>query len=370
MSPQGSLRIVDIQTKVASRKLAETFEIFIDPITALGHVFVQVRTEGGVTGLGEVSSLGPFMGDSPQLIVDAIGELAPKLIGKNVLDLNSIVGAMNSTLRYNHAAKAALDFACHDAAGRALNIPTYQLLGGRVRDRIDCSWVIGIKPVEATLEEGVVHVEEGYRTLKVKIGRNDEEDIEKVLRLRREVGPEIRIRLDANQAYTAPQAIRVLQAVTEARIDSVEQPCRAEDLSGARRVREMVSIPVLADESIFSAADVVTVAEAQAVDAVNLKLVKAGGILGGREVATVCRAYGLPFFVGSNLELAPGISASIHSAASTMGVAFASDIYVGHQQYRADGLIAPESIVVRDGAIDVTENVGLGIDSDEIWEQL
>lgn len=362
-------RISAISIKKVERRLQETFRISSKPIDSLEHVFVFVETEGGTAGLGEASPLGPLMGDSAHLIDSAVNELSPHLIGQSVFDVNLIRQTMNATLRFNYSAKAAIDIAIYDAASRILSVPTHELLGGHTISRLASTWVIGIKALDATLEEGVSAVERGYGTLKVKIGGDDEEDVERVLQLRSEVGAAIRIRVDANQAYSAPRAIRVLKKLEQADLEFVEQPCHAEDLAGARRVRETVGIPVLADESIFGPRDVVAVSQAGAADAVNIKIAKTGGISGAMEVASVAHAFGMPVVVGSSLELTPGISAGLHFGFAR-GVEFACDVYAGHHHHQdadsvSGGLVAPQ-----DGFTDVPSGIGLGFDAQSLWDQL
>ena len=219
--------------------------------------------------------------------------------------------------------------------------------------------MIGIKGVRETVAEARDKCDEGFRVLKVKIGHDDTDDLEKIRLIRSELGPDAVIRVDANAAYSADHAIRLLTRLEAFGLEMIEQPCRERDVRGMARLRAALSVPILADESAMSLEQVFQVIAEDAADIVNIKLGKVGGIHKARKVAAVARAANVPVLVGSNMELGPGMAAGAHLAASTAHVRYASDLFAGNLLHRHDIV---EDVWDRQGmTIRVPEGPGLGV---------
>lgn len=324
------------------------------------QILTIVETHEGLTGVGAVAAVPPFMGETTETIEAAIRFLTPVVQGFSPFDIEALCSAMDSALPGNPTAKAAIDFACYDLMGKSLGVPVYRLIGGQYRQRIDCTWVIGIKTISECVREGAARLAEGYKVLKIKIGHNDREDSEKVRLLREELGPEAVIRIDANTAYTAERAIRVLDPLQQYNLEMIEQPCRKEDLAGMARVRHALKTPILADESAMGLAETYEVISRGAADIINIKLSKAGGIHKARKIAAVAEAANIPILIGSNLELGPGVAAGVHFGAATSGISYATDVFTGVQLHTRDIV---ENIWNREGmTIAVPQSPGLGVE--------
>ena len=354
-----SLKITRVGGRIVRVPLIEPFAIATQTMEECEHILAFVETDAGLTGVGSVSTIPAFMGETGDIILSAINYLAPALVGRDPFDIEAIVEAMDAELAGISSAKAAIDFACHDVMGKSLDMPVYRLIGGKVRTRIDCTWVIGIKGVRETVAEGLARFQEGYRVLKVKIGHNDRDDHEKIRLLRAELGPEPAIRIDANTAYTVDHGIRFLSKLVEYDLEMIEQPCRSADIAGMARLRRALPVPILADESAMSLEDVHRIIDAGAADIINIKLGKVGGIHKARKVAALAKAANLTVIVGSNMELGPGIAAGAHLAASTSHIRYASDLFAGVLLHRHD--LVEDMWDHQAMTIKVPEGPGLGV---------
>jgi o-succinylbenzoate synthase len=330
------IKITRIRPRIIRVPLNEPFAIATQTMAECEHILAVVDTDANITGIGSVSTIPAFMGETGDIIRSAIDYLAEPLEGLDPFDIEAITELMDAELAGIASAKAAIDFACHDIMGKSLDMPVYRLIGGCVRERIACTWVVGIKGVDETVAEAKAKVDEGFRVLKIKIGHDDADDIEKIRRIRSEVGSDVAIRIDANTAYTADHGIRLLTRLEEFDLEMIEQPCREKDLRAMARLRAALRTPILADESAMSLEQVFQVIEAGAADIINIKLGKIGGIHKARKVAAIAKAANLPVLVGSNMELGPGIAAGAHLAASTAHVSYASDLFAGVFLHRRD----------------------------------
>src|SRR5579862_7428741 len=182
------------------------------------HTIIRVDSDEGISGWGEapagITWGGPHMryfGESPETICLVIQRhLGAVIIGQDPRDLAVLHVAMDRAVKGHPYAKAAIDIACHDIAGKAANVPIYRLLGGQFRDRIEVAHSLGIMPVEQCVEEALAAVKEGALTIKCKTGLDPERDVKVVRSLRERLGDQIRIRVDGNEGYQDIwQAIRV-----------------------------------------------------------------------------------------------------------------------------------------------------------------
>ena len=302
----------------------------IGSFSALDHVIVTLGTTDGVSGQGEATVIPEFMGETLDRVLADIYVLAPQLGGADPEDLEYVHAAIDRVLPSSRSARAAIDEACHDLAGKKLGVPAWRLLGERRRDRVYCTWVIGLKSPQATVKEATARQAEGYRTFKIKVGENDGQDFLKVRLLREALGTEALIRLDANGAYAPERALSVLDRMVPYGLES-EQPCAAGELAGMARLRRSLGVKVLADESVFSAADAERVLDAGAADLVNIKVQKLGGLRPACQVAALIEEAGLACIVGSCLEAGPGVAASAHFAVTCPSAEAASDLSAGLQ---------------------------------------
>lgn len=340
------------------------FEISGGGQEAADHVLVRLHTESGPVGLGEASPK-PFFSDETQTsVLGALDVLEDALRGVDAARPARVHQVMDDAIRGNPFAKTAVDVACYDAFGKALGVPVSALVGGRVRDRIEVGQSVGIKPTAEAVEDARRYVrDEGFRSIKVKVGDDAESDAERVRAICEAVGGEVPIRVDANQGYTADTAVPLFSEL-ERELDLllVEQPVAREDIEGMRKVTEAIETPVLADESVFSPADAFRVVRRNAADIVNIKIMKAGGLYPSSRIAATAAAASYPLAIGSMLELGVGTAAGAHFAATQPHVRYPCDVK-GPSLY-ADTLLE-EPVRIEDGYTHVPDRPGLGVELDD-----
>jgi L-alanine-DL-glutamate epimerase-like enolase superfamily enzyme len=300
----------------------EPFRIAPGASTESHNIVVKIVTDHKVIGWGESSPSKRVTGENPKTVAEVLDKIAPELIGVSPLRIERNVELMDSIVKGNPAAKASIDMALHDILGKTARRPLFMLMGG-YRTEVFTDITLGIKPPEEMAKDAAKAVGKGFKALKVKVGVNPTEDVERIRLIRDAVGDEIEVRLDANQGWTANQALRVLNKIEKLNIQFAEQPVPAGDLEGLVEVRKNSPIPVMADESVHSPEDALRLIEAEAVDLINIKLMKSGGILKGRKIADVAEAAGIRCMIGCMGESEIGIAAGVHLAAAVKNIQYA-----------------------------------------------
>lgn len=303
-----------------------------DGTATFDHVLVRVDTTGDVVGWGEIAPMPTWpRGLTQAACVSLVRDvLSPVVEGRRLAALNRTVDAMETALSDTPFPIAGVDVALHDALGRHLDLPVFDLLGGATSPdrRVALHASIPPGPVE-TVRDAALHVDEtGTRDVKVKVGTGDLDADRRTVRAVADAVSNARIRVDANGAWSAAEAIpalRDLDAVANGLVYA-EQPVGTEDRAGLRRVTDQVAVPVIADEACFSPADVATIAISRSGDGVSLKVAKAGGLVRAHQAAIVADSMGLAGVVGGMLELGVGTAANAHLALAAPGVHFPTGI--------------------------------------------
>ena len=307
------IKIVDLRYRSLPLKLRESLRVAFATIEVSENILVEVRTDTGMSGYGEAAPLSFVTGETAKSVMAILDILRPLLLGKNPLELEGIHRLMNVVAHGNGSAKCAVDMALHDLWGKAEEKPVYQLLGGS-EGTVQSDITIGIGPPALMAERAAHYVRDmGYQILKVKVGAVLEDDIHALTLIRERVGPSIRLRVDANQGYTIETALQAMKAFRPLGVEAVEQPLPAWDIEGTARLRTTKgSLPVMLDESIHTVHDVRRVIEKQAADAINIKLMKCGGLYPATQIAAIAAQAGMPCMVGcmfeSRLAAAAGVS--------------------------------------------------------------
>ncbi|HYG59056.1 MAG TPA: enolase C-terminal domain-like protein, partial [Symbiobacteriaceae bacterium] len=333
------------------------------------HVITRVRTDEGIVGYGEGAPMVSYSDETQKDLLNGVLDyLAPAVAGLDPFDLEAIHHTMEAVLPGHHFAKASIDLALYDIMGKKLGVPVYKLLGGKVRDRIPIAWVVGIGPIDEMLADAVHHIGTyGFGTLKLKIGREPKKDLEMVRAIREAIGPNVKIRVDANQGYDVATAIRTLRQMERYDLELVEQPVPKWNILGMAEVAAALDVPIEADESMFGYHDAMTLIRLRAADIINIKIMKPCGLYGSKKVAAVAEAAGVTCLVGSMVEFGPGTAAGLHFAAANSVVAHACEM-VGGMFFKGDVVEEDFSLkAVVDGCLPVPEKPGLGITLKEAY---
>jgi L-alanine-DL-glutamate epimerase-like enolase superfamily enzyme len=239
------------------------------------------------------------------------------IIGMEIENLEEIMSKIDKSLVGNTSAKAGIDIAIYDLFGQLYNAPTYKLLGG-YRKEIITDITISVNDPEEMARDSMDAISRGYKTLKIKVGKDSKKDIERMKAIRKAVGYDVELRIDANQGWKPKEAIHVLNKMEDAglSIELVEQPVAGYDIEGLKMVTDNVSIPVMADESIFSPRDAIKILEMRAADYLNIKLMKTGGIYNALKICSLAEIYGVECMIGCMLEAKISVNAAVHLAAA------------------------------------------------------
>lgn len=352
------MEIERIEVYSVTLRYLEPFRIAPGASEESRNVVVKIVTDYGVEGWGEASPSKRVTGEAVETVVEALSKIAPKLIGMCPLRIEHDVELMDRLIEGNPAAKAAIDIALHDILGRTAEKPLFMLLGG-YRTEVMTDLTLGIKAPNEMAADAIKAVEKGFKALKVKVGLNPSEDIERIRMVREAVGEDIEIRIDANGGWSPDQAIEVLNRVEKFNIRFVEQPVPAGDIKGLAKVRRSSPIPVMADESIHSPSDALKLIQEEAVDLINIKLMKSGGILKARKISDVAEAAGVPCMIGCMGESEIGIAAGAHFAAGVRNVMYADlDCDLLH----ADKLVKKGGTEVKNSMRLLSKESGLGME--------
>jgi muconate cycloisomerase len=338
------------------------------PVTASEFGVIRLLTDDGLEGLGEISITYPQVGFT--LCHAAQHLLAPHLIGLDPLALPQVLARIDRLLLGELSApylRAAFEMALLDLAGKFYNIPVYQLLGGKARDRVPLAWGVYQKAPEEMAADAQAGLAAGFHSIKLKVGRRLEEDIAAVRAVAAAVGLEIPLRLDANMAWrSVPQAVTAIQALAaEANITWVEQPLGRDNLSGMHLLRQRTPVPIMADESIQTLSDAIRVIQAEAADIFNVYIVEAGGLLAASHIFALAGALDIPCILGSQAELGIGTAAAAHLGVALPNLPYPCETF-GPLRYEAD-IIAPGPRI-EGGHLYPPEGPGLGVQMD--WDVL
>ena len=287
-------------------------------------IVVKVTTDTGHIGHGEAPATAVITGDTLPSIAWAIeGVIAPQLIGRSIEEFEDIMHLIQTAMVHNSSAKAALDMAIYDLFAQACERPLWKLLGG-YRNVLKTDLTISLNTTEQMIEDSLRAAAEGYDTLKIKVGRNGAEDIERICQIYAALPPNIRLRIDANQGWTPKIAVRVIRALEDrgVEMDFVEQPVPAEDITGLQFVTEHVLTPILADESVFSVCDAVNIIQRHAADIINIKLMKTGGIYQAQTICNLAETYGVQCMIGCMLEGGIAATAAAQFAGAKRNIHF------------------------------------------------
>ncbi len=362
------MKIQDIQLGLLSVPLKTPFKTALRRVDTACDLIVKIITDDGAVGYGNAPATMVITGDSHASAAAAIQNvLAPQLIGRDVDDREDILQAIQHGMVHNTSAKAAVDIAVHDLFGQRYGMPLHRFFGGKTT-RIASDLTISVNAPETMAADACRAVSAGYRALKLKVGLAVHDDFCRVQAIRQAVGPDVTIRLDANQGWRAKEAVRIIRRLEDAGLDIelIEQPVPAWDIEGLKLVTDHVETDIMADEAVFSPHDVLRLLHLRACDLINIKLMKAGGLYPAAQIAAIAAAAGMDCMMGCMLESKIGITAAASLSAGLSCIVkndldaadlMAADPVRGGIHYERDELVLPQA-------------PGLGIQEIDGWQEL
>lgn len=352
------MHITGLEAWPHTMKLSEPYSIANETFDRAENVFLRLLTDRGPTGLGCSAPDYGVTGETTQTVLAAIdGVVRERLPGMDPLRTLQVLDAIEADLADQPAALAAVDMALYDLLARVAGLPLWVLLGG-YRNQIVTSVTIGILPAAETVERARDLAAQGFRALKLKGGRDVDDDVERVRRVREAVGPGMELRFDANQGYDAATALRFIDRTRAAKLELVEQPTPVSRPDALGRVSSGSHLPVMADEGLQTLRDAFRIAAGEQADMVNIKLMKVGGIAAATRINAVARSARLEAMVGCMDESALAIAGGLHFALAHKNVMYAD--LDGHLDLLDDP--AAGAVLLEDGMLRPTGLAGLGFE--------
>jgi L-alanine-DL-glutamate epimerase-like enolase superfamily enzyme len=327
------------------------------------NVLVRIEADNGIVGWGEAASAPVMTGDTLESIISAVHYLTAVLQGRDAADIAGALAAMDGRMYGNHGAKAAIEIAMHDLTGRATGKPVHALLGDKKRSRMPLLGVIGGGNREGDLLDAEKKKAAGITAYKIKVGIDTpENDSARTREICKVLGSGMLISADANQGYTAEQALIYVRAVKGSGLDFFEQPVAAVDLAGMAAVAAATDIAIGADEGIHSLEDITRHHERKAARGVSLKAIKLGGIRALTEAGMLCDRLGMSVNISCKTgESSIACAAALHVASVIPGIGWG--LTLTHTGLAEDVVVSP--IPTAKGQVDSLDGPGLGIDVDE-----
>jgi L-alanine-DL-glutamate epimerase-like enolase superfamily enzyme len=348
------MKVAAAESRAIPLPLARPYTITFRTISAVEIGLVVLRDELGNSGLGTATPEPHVTGETSERCREALADL-DFLVGADLGALPAVLAALPPLFTGAPAARAAVDMALHDLLGQRLGVSLGTILG-RWQRSLPTSITIGIKPTDEALVEADEYLARGFRVLKVKIGKDLEEDLERLARLRERVGPSVIIRADANQGYSVEETRRFFAAAPD--VEFLEQPIAARSIDELGALPEELRARVAADESLLSPADALRLAAPPRPAGIfNIKLMKCGGIAAARTIAAIAEAGSLHLMWGCMDESCIGIAAALHAALASPATRYL-DL---DGSFDLAGDVAEGGFVVEEGWLRPTDGPGLGV---------
>lgn len=359
-----SIRIDQIELYKMFIPLKEPFVISLGPIYNAENVVVVIRTNNGITGYGECSPFMSINGESADTGMVVGQYFAKWLKGRDPLGIEENIAGMDKIIYGNNSIKSAFDMAFYDIASQQAGQPLYAYLGGNSNKTIITDYTVSIGDPERMAEDALKIKEEGYPAIKIKLGNNGKTDVERIRAIRRRVGNEIPLRIDANQGWSVDEAIATLQGLAPYGIQHCEEPIPRWAFMQLPWVKQQSPIPIMSDESCGDDHDVERLIQLGACDYMNIKLGKSGGIYKGLKMVKLAEEGRIQLQVGAFMESRLAMTAFAHfSLSSPIIEHFDFDTAL---MFSADP-VAGGIIYEKNGVVRVPEDPGLGARIDEAW---
>jgi L-alanine-DL-glutamate epimerase-like enolase superfamily enzyme len=361
----GSLRLRITGIEAISISIpSRGFNSALGRLATYEYGIVIIRIDAEIEGYGEISML--WEGASWVQCAFVERAFRDALTGEDQMAINRCLKKLDTPFEGAWPARAAVEMALYDIAGKALNTPVYTLLGGRTRESIVLSRSLSMASPAETATEARLVVEEGFGCVKVKVGRPGKDDTEAVAAVREAIGPDVLLRVDANMGWPRPKdTIRNIKVMEKYVVHSVEQPLPPIDVDALKLVRQSVDTPIMVDESVWGLRDSWEIPSAEAADILSIYVAESGGLTNASLIFRMAEVAGVTCVIGAMPELGIGTAAAVHPGVALTNL---------HDPCDTSGVIyhdvddGRERFEVRHGHIWPPEGPGLGMTLD--YDQL
>jgi L-alanine-DL-glutamate epimerase-like enolase superfamily enzyme len=337
------------------------FTIATGTMESAQNIFIRLHTDAGMYGVGECSAFPVIVGETQATCFEMAKDFAAIWKGKDAAKIEERMDELHAATAFNNTIKSAFDMALYDLAARAAKQPLYQFLGGGKTKKLETDITVGIGSPKLMAAQAAAFKQQGFRIIKVKLGKEPAEDVERIKHIRGAAGADVLLRIDANQGWDYEGALYALQNLAQYNIQFCEQPMRYWNDHRLPALRKLSPIKIMADESVFDHHDAERLIAAGACDYVNIKFSKSGGILEAIKINAVCEKNNIPCMMGGMLESRVALSAFAHFALAHNNVIFndMDTCMLGHKLDPATGGVKYNGYYV-----EVPDTPGIGADAE------
>jgi len=325
------------------------------------NIFIRIHTDAGFYGVGECSAFPMIVGETQATCFEMAKDFAALWKRKNATAIEERMDELHAATAFNSTIKSAFDMALYDLAAKKANLPLYKFLGGSKSKNLETDITVGISSPEQMAMQALQFIQQGFRIVKVKLGKDPVEDVKRIKQIREAIGDKPLLRTDANQGWDYDGAVYALQNLDQYNIQFCEQPMRHWNDHRLPELRQLSPVKIMADESVFDHHDAERLIAAAACDYVNIKFSKSGGILEALKINAVCEQNKIPCMMGGMLESRIALSAFAHFALSQPNVVFndMDTCMLGHKLDPVNGGVQYNGYYV-----EVPDLPGIGADAD------
>lgn len=339
----------------------EPFVIATGTMDYAQNVFIRVHTDSNMYGVGECSAFPMIVGETQETCLAMAKDFAKIWKGKDALDIESRIKELQDYTAHNSTIKSAFDMALYDLAAKSQNLPLYKFLGGEKRS-VETDMTIGIGTPEEMVKSALEYQKQGASILKIKLGKKPEVDLERIKAIRKALGPEMTIRIDANQGWSYDESIFCLNEMYALNIEFCEQPMRTWHDDKLPELRKNTKIKIMADESCYNHHDARKLINSNSCDLINIKFAKSGGINEGLKIHEVAKNARMHCMIGSMLESKIALTANLHFAYACSNIKYfdLDTCLLGHL---VDPVIG--GLTYSGYFLDIPDAPGIGADADD-----
>ncbi len=299
----------------------EPFTIATGTMDYVQNIFIRAHTDTGLTGVGECSAFPMIVGETQATCFELAKDFAAIWKQKDALAIDARLAELHLFIARNYTIKSSFDMLLYDLAAKHANQPLYQFLGGEKRT-IETDITVGIGTRETMAAKALNYKNQGFNIIKVKLGKHADEDVERIKQIRNAVGAEVTLRLDANQGWTFDEAVHILQALDQYKIQFCEQPMRTYNDELLPQLCKLSPIPIMADESVYTHRDADRIIRNKSAKYINIKFAKSGGINEAILINQVAEKNGINCMQGGMLESRLALTANVHFAMAFKNICF------------------------------------------------